>query len=116
MTEDRYDPHAIEPKWREAWTRMDLYAEELEPYDGSPVVLEQPTEIVPIPLDPDEPADRIARIPACNTMSEASPLRAQCNASNGPGYGLNRRSRRGARAADGLDHRLRSSRSNACAI
>ncbi|MGH7550833.1 MAG: class I tRNA ligase family protein, partial [Gemmatimonadota bacterium] len=29
MTEDRYDPHAIEPRWREAWTRMDLYATDL---------------------------------------------------------------------------------------
>ena len=30
MTEDRYDPRAIEPKWRAAWTAMDLYATDLE--------------------------------------------------------------------------------------
>ncbi|MGH7563717.1 MAG: leucine--tRNA ligase [Gemmatimonadota bacterium] len=30
MTEDRYDPQAIEPKWRAAWSAMDLYATDLE--------------------------------------------------------------------------------------
>jgi hypothetical protein len=43
-------------------TRMDLYEEDLEPYDGAPVVLEQPTEIVPLPLDPQDPEDRIRAV------------------------------------------------------
>ena len=30
MTEDRYDPQAIEPRWRAAWAAMDLYAIDLE--------------------------------------------------------------------------------------
>ncbi|MGH7571140.1 MAG: leucine--tRNA ligase [Gemmatimonadota bacterium] len=29
MPEDRYDPHAIEPRWREAWREKDLYATDL---------------------------------------------------------------------------------------
>ncbi|MDX1622491.1 MAG: leucine--tRNA ligase [Gemmatimonadota bacterium] len=30
MTEDRYDPHAIEPKWRRRWEAMDLFHADLQ--------------------------------------------------------------------------------------
>lgn len=40
-------------------TRAYLYESDLMPDDGSPVVLEQPTEIVPLPLDLDDPEDRV---------------------------------------------------------
>jgi hypothetical protein len=42
--------------------RMWLNEDELEPYDGSPVVVEQPTQIIPRPLNPDEREDRIRAV------------------------------------------------------
>src|SRR4051812_7602084 len=38
--------------------RMSLSEDEVQPDDGSPVVLEQPTGLAPRPLDPDDQEDR----------------------------------------------------------